>query len=108
MSLYPLNTRRFTRPLFKVPSEEQAFAVWLTRNVAKGDERALAAMLASNHDLLARMTAVGGKLFSPYSSILSPPEWTTHFGLDVWKRFALAKRRYDPNKVLSPSPAIFA
>ena len=108
ISLYPMNTRRFSTPLFKVPSEEQAFAVWLTRNVAKGDERALAAMLASNHDLLARMTAVGGKLFSPYSSILSPPEWTTHFGLDVWKRFAAAKRRYDPNKVLSPSPAIFA
>ena len=65
ISLYPMNTRRFSTPLFKVPSEEQAFAVWLTRNVALGDEKALGAMLAGNHQLLEKMTAVGGKPFSP-------------------------------------------
>ena len=48
------------------------------------------------------MTAVGGKRYSPYSSILSFEEWTTHFGTDVRKRFAAAKRKYDPNTVLSP------
>jgi FAD/FMN-containing dehydrogenase len=51
---YPLNTRRFTRPLFKVPSEEQAFAVWLFRSVSPRDEAALSALLASNRELLAR------------------------------------------------------
>ena len=45
-------------------------------------------MSTSNRDLLEKMTAVGGKRYSPYSSILSFEEWTTHFGTDVWKRFA--------------------
>ena len=108
ISLYPMNTRRFSRPLFKVPTEERAFAVWLFRSVAPGDETALAAMKVSNREVLEKMTAVGGKRYSVYSSILSPAEWTTHFGADLWKRFAAAKRKYDPNHVLSPSPAIFA
>ena len=72
LGCYPLNTRRFTRPLFKVPSEEQAFALWLFRSVSPGDEAALSALLASNRDLLAKMTAAGGKRYAPYSMVISP------------------------------------
>ena len=108
ISLYPLNTRRFGRPLFKVPGEAQAFAVWLFRSVPTGNERALTAMLASNHELLKKMTAVGGKRYAPYSSILSPAEWSTHFGAELYARLGAAKAKYDPNRVLSPSPAMFA
>ncbi len=103
---YPLNTRRFTRPLFKVPSEEQAFAVWLFRSVKAGDEAALSALLASNRELLAKMTAVGGKRYAPYSMVISPAEWQVHYGPEVWRRFVAAKAKYDPNRVLSPHPAI--
>jgi hypothetical protein len=81
---YPLNTRRFTRPLFKVPSEEQAFAFWLFRSVKAGDEAALSALLASNRELLAKMTAVGGKRYAPYSMVISPAEWQAHYGPEVW------------------------
>jgi FAD/FMN-containing dehydrogenase len=107
-SCYPLDTRRFTRPLFKVPSEPQAFALWLFRSVPAGDPAALSALLASNRELLARMTAVGGKRYGPYSMVLSPAEWAEHFGPDVWRRLGAAKRAYDPNSVLSPEPAMFA
>jgi hypothetical protein len=104
---YPLNTRRFTRPLFKVPSEEQAFAVWLFRSVKPDDEAALSALLASNRELLAKMAAVGGKRYAPYSMVISPAEWQAHYGPEVWPRFVAAKAKYDPNRVLSPHPAIF-
>jgi FAD/FMN-containing dehydrogenase len=104
---YPLNTRRFTRPLFKVPSEEQAFAVWLFRSVKPGDDAALSAVLASNRDLLAKMAAVGGKRYAPYSMVISPDEWRAHYGPEVWQRFVAAKAKYDPNRVLSPNPAMF-
>ena len=104
---YPLNTRRFTRPLFKVPSEEQAFAVWLFRSVSPGDEVALSALLASNRDLLAKMTAAGGKRYAPYSMVISPAEWQAHYGPEVWPRLVAAKAKYDPNRVLSPHPTIF-
>jgi cytokinin dehydrogenase len=45
---YPLNTRRFTRPLFKVPNEEQVFAIWLFRSVKAGGEAALSALWLAN------------------------------------------------------------
>jgi len=104
---YPLNTRRFTRPLFKVPTEDQAFAFWLFRSVNPGDEAALSALLESNRELLAKMTAAGGKRYAPYSMAISPAEWQAHYGPEVWPRLVAAKAKYDPNRVLSPHPAIF-
>jgi cytokinin dehydrogenase len=104
---YPLNTRCFKRPLFKVPNEEQAFALWLFRSVKPGDEAALSAVLASNRDLLAKTTAVGGKRYAPYSMVISRAEWQAHYGPEVWRRLVAAKAKYDPNRVLSPHPAIF-
>jgi hypothetical protein len=104
---YPLNTRCFKRPLFKVPNEEQVFALWLFRSVKPGDEAALSAVLDSNRDLLAKMTAVGGKRYAPYSMVISPAEWQAHYGPEVWRRLVTAKAKYDPNRVLSPHPAIF-
>jgi len=104
---YPLNTRCFKRPLFKVPNEEQVFAIWLFRSVKAGDEAALSALLASNRELLAKMAAVGGKRYAPYSMVISPAEWQAHYGPEVWPRFVAAKAEYDPNRVLSPHPAMF-
>jgi cytokinin dehydrogenase len=75
--------------------------------VKPGDEAALSALLASNRELLAKMTAAGGKRYAPYSMVISPAEWQAHYGPEVWRRFVTAKAKYDPNRVLSPHPAIF-
>lgn len=107
-SCSPLNTRRFTCSLFKVPTEEQAFSVWLFRSVDPGAETALSAVLASNRELLAKMTEVGGKRYVPDAMVLSHKEWQAHFGTEVWRRLLEAKQRYDPNAVLSPEPAMFS
>jgi len=72
-----------------------------------GDEAAVSALLASNRDLLAKMTTIGGKRYAPYSMVISSEEWQAHYGPEVWRRFVAAKAKYDPNRVLSPHPAIF-
>jgi hypothetical protein len=105
-SFWPLNTRRFTRPLLKVPNENQMFSLWLFRSAPVGDQAALSALLASNRELLAKMTAVGGKRYGPYSMVISPAEWEAHFGSDVWRRLSEAKKKFDSNHVLSPEPAM--
>jgi cytokinin dehydrogenase len=58
-------------------------------------------------EALAKMTAVGGKRYAPYSMVISRAEWQAHYGPEVWRRLVTAKAKYDPNRVLSPNPAIF-
>lgn len=107
-SCYPLNTRRFTRPLFRVPAEDQVFAIWLFRSAPSDDRAAVAALGAGNRDLLARMNAAGGKRYTPYSGVvMSPEEWAAHFGPDTWRRLSDAKRKFDPANALSPGARMF-
>ena len=64
-------------------------------------------MLASNRELIVKMTAVRWKRYSPYSMVISPEEWAARHGLDVRRRLSQAKQKFDPNYVLSPEPAMF-
>ena len=73
----------------------------------RNETQDLSAMLQSNRDLFAKMTALGGKRYTPYSGIMSAEDWVTHFGPEVWRRLSTAKREYDPNQVLSPGAGMF-
>ena len=108
LSAYPMNTDRFTRPLFRVPDEKQAFAVWLFHASPRGNREARSAIMASNRDLLAKMTALGGKRYAPYTGVMSPADWQEHFGPEVWRRLSVAKKNFDQNNVLTPGPNMFA
>lgn len=107
-AFWPLSTGRLTRPLFRAPGEPQAFAFWLFRTAPTGDEKTLADILTSNRELLARLAVIGGHSYAPYTPERPVDAWREHFGPDVWRRLVAAKRKYDPNGVLSPNPAIFA
>lgn len=107
-SVYVLNADRFTHPMLRLPQEEQVFVVWVFRSVPANDAPALARLQQSNRELLARMTALGGRRYSPYSGVMSTGEWAAHFGPDLWRRLSAAKTKYDSNNVLSPGPAMFA
>jgi cytokinin dehydrogenase len=107
MSFYPMNANRFTRPLFKVPAEEQFLTFWISRSAPADNESVLSDMIASNRDLLAKMKIAGGKRYVPYSMVISRAEWEEHYGPELWQRFSQAKKRFDPNRVLSPEPDIF-
>lgn len=105
--VYAVNTVRFSRPMLRLPREKEAFMVWLFRGVPAIDAPALARLQQSNRELLARMTTLGGKRYSPYSGMMSSREWAAHFGPDVWQRLSAAKKKYDSNNVLSPGPGMF-
>jgi cytokinin dehydrogenase len=107
VAILTMNNRRFTRPLLRVPSEEQGAGIWLLRAVPADTKEALERMLASNRALLARMNSVGGKRYAAFSMVATSQEWKEHFGADLWQRFREAKKRYDPNGILSPNPNLF-
>src|SRR5260370_24819037 len=79
----------------------------MIRSVATNDPTALSGMLASNHSLLQQMTVVGGKDYRQYGMVISQAEWVEHFGPDVWRRFSDPKKKFDPNKELTPRPETF-
>ena len=84
-----------------------AFELRMQRRAAGADAAALNAMLAANHALLPRVQAEGGKIYPPYCPILSKEQWQVHYGPETWQRFAAAKRRFDPNNVLTPGAGLF-
>jgi cytokinin dehydrogenase len=98
---------RHTPPLQKTASGAVAFELRMQRRAPGADTPELNAMLAANHALLPRLQAAGGKIYPPYCPILSKEQWQTHYGPETWARFAAAKRRFDPNNVLTPGAGIF-
>ena len=97
---------RHMQPLQKTASGPLAFELRMQRRAA-GEGAELDAMLAANHALLPRLQAAGGKIYPPYCPILTSEQWQTHYGAETWRRFAAAKRRFDPNNVLTPGAGIF-
>ncbi|MFB3074537.1 MAG: FAD-binding protein [Candidatus Methylomirabilales bacterium] len=106
----PHNLAHFHHPLFKLPAGKVAFSLWLfPRTVPAGETSAYAALTAETRRLFKRMSSLGGKGYIAHSSLpLSQTEWEEHFGPEAWRRLSDAKRRFDPNHVLTPGPGIFA
>jgi FAD/FMN-containing dehydrogenase len=102
----PLNTNRFTRPLFRMPNEDFALVVWIVDATHNSTE--ISAMLASHRSLYERMRAAHGKRYAGFGAVpFSQADWIEHFGPEVWQRLSEAKRKFDPKHVLTPGPGIF-
>lgn len=104
----PFETRRFTRPLFKVPGEDIAFAMWIYRGLRAAGGVPISTLQETNRKLLERMRAVGGKAYPPYAPYFSRVDWEEHYGSELWHRLSIAKKRFDPKNVLTPGPGIFS
>ena len=102
-----LPTALFHRPLFRVPDEDIMLAVWIRRSVPGGHGPGLGAQLEANTMFLERALALGGKRYPPCGGEASPDEWRHHYGEVIYRRFAAAKRRYDPERVLTPGVRVF-
>jgi cytokinin dehydrogenase len=96
---------RHSQPLQKMAAGPLCFEFRMQRR-ASGDA-GIDAMLAANHALLPSIQAADGKIYPPYCPILSNEQWQRHYGAETWRRFTAAKRRFDPNNVLTPGPGIF-
>ena len=100
-------TARHTRPLYKMPESPVAFELRMHRLAAVAGSEDHVATLNANYALLPRLQAAGGKIYPPYCPILSAQQWQQHYGAETWQRFAAAKKRFDPNNVLTPGAGIF-
>lgn len=101
----------YTRPLVRVPDAEDGEWFWLVgvlteSNVPGADPVFANTMLARNHDLWQKAVTAGGTLDPEGATRLTTEEWRTHFG-PVWTQFSRAKRRFDPDGILTPGPGIF-
>jgi FAD/FMN-containing dehydrogenase len=103
----PKIPERHRQPLQKVPAGSMAYELRMQRRPSAVDAPDHRAMLAANQALLPRVLEADGKIYPPYAPILSKTQWQQHYGSETWQRFAAAKKRFDPNGVLTPGAGIF-
>jgi cytokinin dehydrogenase len=104
--LYPVKTDHFTLPLFRVPNEQIVFLFAILRTAPSDDDTTIARMLADNRRLFERNRDFGGTRYPVDAIAFSQEDWQQQFG-SVWSRLVNAKRRYDPDNVLTPGQGIF-
>ena len=106
VSLYPVDTTTITRPLFAVPDEPVAFQLNLLRFPFPGYPD-VAGLLAQNRAFYDEAVASGGTRYVIGAvPDMTAADWRHHFG-GRWDAFARAKRRFDPDGVLTPGQGIF-
>jgi cytokinin dehydrogenase len=103
--LYPFWSRRSTRPMLQLPDEPVVFLLALLRT-APPDPAVVEAMLAANRALYERARDVGGTQYPIGAIPFRRADWVEHLG-DQWRKLVAAKRRYDPNQILTPGQGIF-
>jgi cytokinin dehydrogenase len=61
-----------------------------------------------NQRLVERCLKDRGKIYPPFAPPMSRENWQLHYGPRLWQRLAAAKKRFDPNNVLTPGAGVFA
>ncbi|MCC5670535.1 FAD-binding protein [Nostoc sp. CHAB 5784] len=105
--LYPVKTNRFNLPLFRVPTEEIVFLFSILRTAVPPEDAVVTRMLSDNRKLFEQNRDLGGYKYSVDAIPFSPHDWQQHYR-PVWGNFVSAKRRYDPDNLLTPGQGIFA
>jgi FAD/FMN-containing dehydrogenase len=104
-TLFPIDTTKITRPFFARPAEDVAFQLNLLRFPFPGQPTE--GMVAQNRVLYDSAVALDGKRYV-IGAIpgMSADDWRRHHGA-AWPAFEAAKRRYDPDAVLTPGQGVF-
>jgi cytokinin dehydrogenase len=103
--LYPVPTDLIRQPFVRLPDSPVVFLLALLRAVSSPDDAQR--LIEVNRKQYDQAVAVGGTHYPVGAIPLTPADWRAHYG-DRWPAFRAAKRRYDPNHVLTPGPGIFA
>ena len=98
-------TSPIRRPLVRMPNEDLAFRFQIVRNPPASFDDAQA-LLATNRALFERARDVGGSRMTWAAIPFSQDDWVQHYG-EAWPAFLDAKRRFDPNGVLTPGVGVF-
>ncbi len=104
IEFYRINIALSSRPLFRLPAESGAFAVVFLSSYSGPDADLM--METRSRRFFERARARGGTWIPSSALRLSHQEWGQHFGAS-WQQFAAAKRRFDPDNILTPGPGIF-
>jgi cytokinin dehydrogenase len=103
--LYPFDTTKMTRPLFRVPASREAFHLSVLRTAAV--PASAETMLAGNRSLYDQALAANGTRYVIGAiPAFSQHDWRRHFG-DAWDFLARSKQRFDPDHVLTPGQGMF-
>jgi cytokinin dehydrogenase len=105
--LIPMQTRLFTRPLFRAPKTEFAFGFGILRYLpSDAGADVIEQAVTYNRALFDLCRDLGGTHY-PISAVrLDRNDWARHYG-PQFDRLASAKRRHDPGNVLGSGPDIF-
>ncbi|RCJ27068.1 oxidoreductase [Nostoc minutum NIES-26] len=104
--LYPVKTKHFQLPLFRVPKGKIVFLFAILRTAVPPDNSLVAKMLDDNRKLFEQNRDLGGYQY-PVSAIpLLRDDWRQHFR-PFWRYLVNAKRYYDPDNLLTPGQRIF-
>jgi hypothetical protein len=104
--LYPVKKNRFRLPLFRVPRKEIVFLFAILRTAAPSEEAVVTRMLSDNRRLFEKNRDEGSYRYSVDAIPFSQNDWQQHFR-PVWGKLVSAKRRYDPDNLLTPGQGIF-
>ncbi|MBJ6766009.1 FAD-binding protein [Myxococcaceae bacterium JPH2] len=104
--LYPFRSSRLTTPFLRTPNGRHVFLFSMLRTAIPPTSETVEALVQKNRAIFDRLTAMGGKIYPVDAVPLSPADWRRHFHPD-WERFEHAKRRYDPDRILTPGQGIF-
>jgi len=106
-SLYVLPTHKFARPLFVLPQQELALAIFLFRGIPVADGGLYSETVATIRGLVEKMRAVGGKIYPPHAPFYTRSDWEGHYGPTKWRRLVAGKKKFDPKGILTPGTGMF-
>jgi cytokinin dehydrogenase len=92
------------RPLARMPNEDLVFRFQLSRNPPASAD--IPSVIAMNRTLYQRARDMGGTRLTTTAIPFSQADWIHHYG-PVWESFRDAKKRFDPNNVLTPGQGMF-
>ena len=105
VEVYPIWREYFTRPLVRLPNEP-LFWSWTYFQQIAPELHAQGRDLERTQLIYQRALECGGTLNPGGILPKDRQAWQEHFG-SAWDEFAGAKRKFDPDKILSPGPGIF-
>jgi cytokinin dehydrogenase len=107
--LFPQRRSKLDRPFLRVPDSGKWVYLFdiLTAAPAPGPNPDFARrMLARNRGLYEQVRRLGGTLYPIGATALERADWRIQYG-PVFDEFKAAKRRFDPDNILTPGPGIF-
>jgi FAD/FMN-containing dehydrogenase len=103
---YPVDSRRMQRPFFRLPDEHYCFEFSILRTADPSVPSSVSEMLADNRAIYEQLVQIGGTRYANGAIPFDRQDWRRHFGPE-WSALVAAKRRFDPDGVLTPGQGIF-